>query len=1088
MNSSIARRQLLFWAAQTLALSLLGADRATATVYDFEPDGGEYAGNILGQNPLFVPGGIRSITQFNNLYKTSNNSLIHDEFEVGAGNPIDFRLSTGYMTNWENGSPVITNWINSRAGFKFPAGSALGGEYSGGRTGEKITFRAYGTRVGSGLYSEMEELPVVAETSVVVQSDSQSLPFRFDSLSADAYSFAAIRTTVDDKFITSGIGMNTTSIEITTVPDPSPPVFRHSPTIFDFGNEGKSFAKNAYLLGETTGAAGLAKVNEAHASSHGFHNEEFEIGVPSGAVAGFRISGGSTAGYAGQWMSLEGSAGHVAFWVNAKEGNMFPEDAAIGVTRFNPVFTSFDNNGNPVEVIIRAYAERIESGSFEELNGLTMVGEAKGFGVGTFNTPPVLELLANARSFTVHTGDGNGNFYTFPKEGIYARTIVNQMIVDTVPDESAATPGDYNGDQVVNAADYTVWRDTLNSTTDLRADGNHSGTVDAGDYGVWKTNFGTAGGGGAISNSAVPEPQYLSMLALAAIALLLVPRFRFDNFATAMMIPARVGVGIPKMNGLTRWRSIGWGIGALCHSALLLPMSIATDYDFEPDGQEYAGDILGKNPLFFPGGIRNIKQFNDLYRTSNGFIVDEFEVGAGDPGGLGLSTGYYTTWEMDNPTIPTWVNSRAGFKFPAGSALGGEYTPAGAIGEKLVFRAYEFPIHTGLYTELDKLPYLDEVSTVIQANQVKIPFRIDSLSGDARSFAAFRVTADGKYITSPNPISVGSVELTTVADTSPPPFPRSPTQFDFANVGTHYPVDAFVVGDELQPGLDKLNAALDSSHGYHDEEFEFDVPSTGRFKVSGGNQNSYPRRWMLFAGSAGHVSWWVNAKDGYVFPEDAAIGVVNYNPGFTGFDNGGNPVEVIIRAYAEEIQTGTFEELAGLTLVGEAKKLGVGTFNTPPMLELFANAKSFTVHTGDGNGNFVTYVHGDGSFASTALNQIMIDTMPETPLGLPGDYNGDHTVDAADYTIYRDSVGQSTLNNRGPGITGPVGAADYDVWKAHFGDSSGGGANSPVEIAGVPEPCAWATLVLAALASTLSPTRVRAQGSLAQSNRIQCRM
>src|SRR5262249_17624872 len=162
---------------------------------------------------------------------------------------------------------------------------------------------------------------------------------------------------------------------------------------------------------------------------------------------------------------------------------------------------------------------------------------------------------------------------------------------------------------------------------------------------------------------------------------------------------------------------------------------------------------------------------------------------------------------------------------------------------------------------------------------------------------------------------------------------------------------------------------------------------------------NYPQRWMLHLGKADHISWWINAKEGHVFPVDAAIGVVNYNPGWTMSDNDGNPVEVIIRAYAEPIETGSFEELAGLTVVAEARRFGTGTFNTPPLLELMAKAKSFTVHTGDGHGNFVTYQREDGVFASTALNQIMIDTVPDTPVGLPGDYNGDGSVDAADYTV-----------------------------------------------------------------------------------------
>jgi hypothetical protein len=57
-----------------------------------------------------------------------------------------------------------------------------------------------------------------------------------------------------------------------------------------------------------------------------------------------------------------------------------------------------------------------------------------------------------------------------------------------------ALPGDYNGDGVVGAADYTVWRNTSGSTSDLRADGNGDGMVDALDYAVWKGNFGATVG------------------------------------------------------------------------------------------------------------------------------------------------------------------------------------------------------------------------------------------------------------------------------------------------------------------------------------------------------------------------------------------------------------------------------------------------------------------------------------------------------------------------------------------------------------------------------------------------------------------
>ncbi len=79
-------------------------------------------------------------------------------------------------------------------------------------------------------------------------------------------------------------------------------------------------------------------------------------------------------------------------------------------------------------------------------------------------------------------------------------------------------------------------------------------------------------------------------------------------------------------------------------------------------------------------------------------------------------------------------------------------------------------------------------------------------------------------------------------------------------------------------------------------------------------------------------------------------------------------------------------------------------------------------------------------------------------VAVPGDYNGNGVVDMADYVLYRDSVGQSTLNNRGTGITGPVGAADYNFWRSHFGNTSGSG--SALGSSAVPEPCSWMLAML----------------------------
>ncbi len=81
--------------------------------------------------------------------------------------------------------------------------------------------------------------------------------------------------------------------------------------------------------------------------------------------------------------------------------------------------------------------------------------------------------------------------------------------------------GDFNGDFVVDAADYTVWRNNLGTNFDLNGNGDETGGsfgfVDQADYDLWKANFGNtapASGSGGISN--VPEPSTVMLLSLAA--------------------------------------------------------------------------------------------------------------------------------------------------------------------------------------------------------------------------------------------------------------------------------------------------------------------------------------------------------------------------------------------------------------------------------------------------------------------------------------------------------------------------------------------------------------------------------------------
>ncbi len=76
------------------------------------------------------------------------------------------------------------------------------------------------------------------------------------------------------------------------------------------------------------------------------------------------------------------------------------------------------------------------------------------------------------------------------------------------------------------------------------------------------------------------------------------------------------------------------------------------------------------------------------------------------------------------------------------------------------------------------------------------------------------------------------------------------------------------------------------------------------------------------------------------------------------------------------------------------------------------------------------------STETLAAYQVLI--LSTAPL-LEGDYNHDGIVDAADYIVWRN--GLDTVYTQ----------ADYDVWRAHFGQSAGNGAVS-TQLAVVPEP------------------------------------
>jgi hypothetical protein len=89
-----------------------------------------------------------------------------------------------------------------------------------------------------------------------------------------------------------------------------------------------------------------------------------------------------------------------------------------------------------------------------------------------------------------------------------------------VPGVVASLTGDYNGNGVVDMADYVLWRYAMQNGTALPHDTTPASVSNA-DYDLWRANFGQTGGAGSFANLArVPEPAGEALGVLLVIAVI----------------------------------------------------------------------------------------------------------------------------------------------------------------------------------------------------------------------------------------------------------------------------------------------------------------------------------------------------------------------------------------------------------------------------------------------------------------------------------------------------------------------------------------------------------------------------------------
>ena len=169
--------------------------------------------------------------------------------------------------------------------------------------------------------------------------------------------------------------------------------------------------------------------------------------------------------------------------------------------------------------------DRWQDGSFEDDVLWTQSffqGAEQWFAAGWMQNPPQGQSFVDPGTYqlaTYATGLGTGDFSADVEIGTQLDATGNSpgstfFVPLTI--ESIGTPGDYNNDGFVDAADYTLFQDNLgNSSAVLGGNGSGATKVVPADYLLWAQNF-TANGA---SSTAVPEPAGLLLLIVVLSAL-----------------------------------------------------------------------------------------------------------------------------------------------------------------------------------------------------------------------------------------------------------------------------------------------------------------------------------------------------------------------------------------------------------------------------------------------------------------------------------------------------------------------------------------------------------------------------------------
>jgi hypothetical protein len=210
----------------------------------------------------------------------------------------------------------------------------------------------------------------------------------------------------------------------------------------------------------------------------------------------------------------------------------FTVTATAGVTEYQ-VSESVDNNTGARWNSYRLLLGFGTGTGFTQVGG---IGDGLDFDTGPpggNTTPPTSVAMpavtrANEDSlvFSGGTQGAGAQQYQFR---IDVSDLIGRSGTFTLRQQPVALLGDYNGNAIVDPADYVVWRNSLGQTgSNLAADGNGNGIIDNGDYAVWRSHFGqtAVSGTGVGANAPVTEPETAVLMIMAGMIVICARRLR----------------------------------------------------------------------------------------------------------------------------------------------------------------------------------------------------------------------------------------------------------------------------------------------------------------------------------------------------------------------------------------------------------------------------------------------------------------------------------------------------------------------------------------------------------------------------------